>query len=398
MIALAEAEILPNFFRHSRFQSLVRQLNFYAFKKVSKERSSWVYSHAHFQKHRPELLDKLRRKTNGIAVKRSNSDYNIDSTLKRKKRRTLSRDKYSSDESSDESSENGQYEGHGMKRSSFGGAGDKYWVDIQFGQAIGRLNSVDDDSGDDDSSSVGDSDEVNYEKIHRSWDNVHQYFTEKHHSSTEEERIEEDSVSISSEAGSTDSADNTKPLTLVVPLTNPPGPSSALCLTPLTMGRDGTSDEHDYLHRLLCFCTERNPWLQSQDLFADIHTLLTEDARITLELNAYVSALSPSSLSTRSVSSIKTISPLLVRELSREDGKVTGEGSMLSPPSTPNASASILQANEVTIVRNFMAFALACMHELEEQQLAQEEFETSTSGEVLSSCADRWASYARVCS
>ena len=27
-----ECEVLPKFFRHSRFQSLVRQLNFYAFK------------------------------------------------------------------------------------------------------------------------------------------------------------------------------------------------------------------------------------------------------------------------------------------------------------------------------------------------------------------------------
>lgn len=58
-----EAEILPKYFRHSRFQSLVRQLNFYAFKKVSKERSSWIYSHDNFQRNRAELLDGLRRKT-----------------------------------------------------------------------------------------------------------------------------------------------------------------------------------------------------------------------------------------------------------------------------------------------------------------------------------------------
>ena len=59
-----ELEVLPKYFRHARFQSFVRQLNFYSFKKISKERNSWVYSHEFFQRGRPELLEHLRRKTN----------------------------------------------------------------------------------------------------------------------------------------------------------------------------------------------------------------------------------------------------------------------------------------------------------------------------------------------
>lgn len=84
-----ENEILPNFFRHCRFQSLVRQLNFYAFKKISKERSSWVYSHDHFKKNRPDLLEKLRRKTNGVAAmnKRNAEVLNGMTNTLRKKRK-----------------------------------------------------------------------------------------------------------------------------------------------------------------------------------------------------------------------------------------------------------------------------------------------------------------------
>ena len=59
-----EAVVLPKYFRHSRFQSLVRQLNFYNFKKVSKDRHSWVYHHELFHRDKPVLLDGLKRKSN----------------------------------------------------------------------------------------------------------------------------------------------------------------------------------------------------------------------------------------------------------------------------------------------------------------------------------------------
>ncbi|CAB1118612.1 unnamed protein product [Ectocarpus sp. CCAP 1310/34] len=63
-----EQDILPKYFRHSRFQSLVRQLNFYSFKKISKERSVWIYKHAFFRRDEPELLHALKRKTNQHGV------------------------------------------------------------------------------------------------------------------------------------------------------------------------------------------------------------------------------------------------------------------------------------------------------------------------------------------
>ncbi|GMH51959.1 hypothetical protein TL16_g01125 [Triparma laevis f. inornata] len=64
-LARLEQETLPAHFRHSRFQSLVRQLNFYNFRKVNRERTFWVYKHPLFHRDRPQDLPLLRRKTCG---------------------------------------------------------------------------------------------------------------------------------------------------------------------------------------------------------------------------------------------------------------------------------------------------------------------------------------------
>lgn len=58
-----EEETLPSFFRHGRFQSLVRQLNFYNFRKVNRERTFWIYRHPLFHRDRPHDLHLLRRRT-----------------------------------------------------------------------------------------------------------------------------------------------------------------------------------------------------------------------------------------------------------------------------------------------------------------------------------------------
>ncbi len=58
-----EVEALPRFFRHARFQSLVRQLNFYNFRKINRERNFWVYQHPLFHRDRPQDLYKLKRRS-----------------------------------------------------------------------------------------------------------------------------------------------------------------------------------------------------------------------------------------------------------------------------------------------------------------------------------------------
>jgi len=69
-----EQDIIPQFFKHSKFSSFVRQLNFYAFRKIKTNDSIridtaleaatanyWRFFHPKFQKGKPEWLQEIKR-------------------------------------------------------------------------------------------------------------------------------------------------------------------------------------------------------------------------------------------------------------------------------------------------------------------------------------------------
>ncbi|KAE9037119.1 hypothetical protein PR001_g8517 [Phytophthora rubi] len=57
---------LPKYFRHRRFSSLIRQLNFYSFYRVQ-EGQLTIYQHSFFRKCRPDLLVHIKRRGAGKA-------------------------------------------------------------------------------------------------------------------------------------------------------------------------------------------------------------------------------------------------------------------------------------------------------------------------------------------
>lgn len=57
---------LPKYFRHRRFSSLIRQLNFYSFYRVQEGQLA-IYQHSFFRKGRPDLLVHIKRRGAGKA-------------------------------------------------------------------------------------------------------------------------------------------------------------------------------------------------------------------------------------------------------------------------------------------------------------------------------------------
>jgi len=60
-LAKITSEILPKYFNHSKIATLVRQLNYYGFKKLSSGTGQHIYSNPNFQKDRPDLLRNIKR-------------------------------------------------------------------------------------------------------------------------------------------------------------------------------------------------------------------------------------------------------------------------------------------------------------------------------------------------
>ncbi|KAG9408459.1 hypothetical protein AC1031_021696 [Aphanomyces cochlioides] len=57
------ATILPKYFKHNNFNSFVRQLSLYGFQKSKTDATPWHFHHRCFQRHNPDLMVHIKRKT-----------------------------------------------------------------------------------------------------------------------------------------------------------------------------------------------------------------------------------------------------------------------------------------------------------------------------------------------
>jgi len=444
-----EAEVLPKFFRHSRFQSLVRQLNFYAFKKVSKERSSWVYSHECFVAGRPDLLDHLKRKTNGSAMELShglmelqqrqrpnlhcsvdsydNEDVSLGSPDSRGRKRSFStssssdfqlypsdqddQHNWAEDENDDVHSRISHLQINKMKsvnsvpdltlyRSHSGSIVDTLpsiyscRKKIRRSYSLGEVDSTDYDT------------DVNFEDILCNWNNVQKFFLSK------------------------------------------PGAVTGEVTAPVPLPQQNVDKENDKdtsvendvsafssQTGLVQFCLEKDPWQRASRLCADIQDLLAANIPLESEMAAYSAALAPPPLTLRAVvdsrftpqqlppneadsdcdetsttsanatnaSAAQCASPhtprvrMVVQRVPHMSPRckltqeVFGESSRFFPEHRSLSPPPQKTSGEIETVRTFLAFSLASLHSAAAKE--QDKLKQTS----LMSCAEKWGEYAQCC-
>lgn len=125
------------------------------------------------------------------------------------------------------------------------------------------------------------------------------------------------------------------------------------------------NNDNASINKLLTFCLYRNPFIQSNNLYSDILKLITTDNYLIQEINNYFIALLPHNSNNQNI-------PENHMENSKPSTDITNK-------------FQILQTNEITIVRTFINYAIARMHEY------------YSYNSELNLIINKWINYARKC-